>query len=223
MGAKEKMSFFDFFTTARSEKSGKKNTASLTELVTATFAEPPTLETERLKLCKIVPEYAEDMFEYSKSAEVTKYLTWSPHASVKETERYIRILQKKYADGSFNDWGLIHKETGKFIGTCGYTSFDYAANTAEVGYVLGKPYWGQGLAAEAVKCVMQFGFEVFGLDGFTAKYMEGNDASGRVMQKCGMTLEGVYRHSMYIKGEFKNIVVYHVTKEQFYTALERNA
>ena len=43
------------------------------------------------------------------------------------------------------------------------------------------------------------------------------------MQKCGMTLEGVYRHSMYIKGEFKNIVVYHVTKEQFYTALERNA
>ena len=39
----------------------------------------------------------------------------------------------------------------------------------------------------------------------------------------GMTLEGVYRHSMYIKGEFKNIVVYHVTKEQFYAALERNA
>ena len=75
MGAKEKMSFFDFFTAARSEKSGKKNTASLPELVTATFAEPPTLETERLKLCKIVPEYAEDMFEYSKSAEVTKYLT----------------------------------------------------------------------------------------------------------------------------------------------------
>ena len=163
------------------------------------------------------------MFEYSGDTEVTKYLTWSPHASAKETERYIRVLQKKYADGSFNDWGLILKETGKFIGTCGYTSFDYAANTAEVGYVLGKPYWGQGLAAEAVKCVMRYGFEVFGLDGFTAKYMEGNDASGRVMQKCGMTLEGVYRHSMYIKGEFKNIVVYHVTKEQFYAALERNA
>ena len=45
--------------------------------------------------------------------------------------------------------------------------------------------------------------------------MEGNDASGRVMQKCGMVFEGLYRHSMYIKGEFKNIVVYKVTREAF--------
>lgn len=220
------MSFFDFFTAAKSEKNDKEkkeNSASLAELVCKTFADPPVLETERLRLCKIVPEHAADMFEYSGDAEVTRYLTWSPHSSAKETERYIRILQKKYADGSFNDWGVVLKETGKFIGTCGYTSFDYEHNTAEVGYVLGKPYWGQGFAPEAVRRVMRYGFEVLGLDGFTAKYMEGNDASGRVMQKCGMTLDGVYRHSMYIKGEFKNIVVYRVTKEQFYTAPERNA
>ena len=96
MGAKEKMSFFDFFTTAKTEKSAKK-TVSLPELVAKTFAAPPTLETDRLTLCKIVPEYAEDMFEYFGDAVVTKYLTWSPHASAKETERYIRVLQKKYA------------------------------------------------------------------------------------------------------------------------------
>ena len=194
--------------------------AKLNQLVQKVFAEPPTLNTDRLLLCKIVPEYAADMYEYSCDPEVTKYLTWSPHSSLKETERYINLLQKKYADGSFNDWGLIHKETGKFIGTCGYTSFDTSKNAGEVGYVLAKSFWGQGLAAEAVKAVIDFGFKNFGLVSFFAKHMEGNDASGKVMQKCGMKFEGMYRHSMFIKGEFKNIVVYNVTKEEFYKKFE---
>lgn len=223
------MSLFGLFSsdksvkTAKSEKNsgiartvGQDSPDGLSTLVAQTFAAPPSLTTERLTLCRITEEFAADMYEYSGDPDVTKYLTWSPHSGQKETERYIRILQKKYADGSFNDWGLVLKDSGKFIGTCGYTSFNYEENTAEVGYVLAKPYWGQALAPEAVKAVMRFGFEQFGLDGYTAKYMEGNDASGRVMQKCGMSLEGVYRHSMYIKGEFKNIVVYRVTREDFY-------
>lgn len=191
----------------------KKNPA---EAAAKTFADPPELSAQRLILRRITEENASDMFEYSSDPEVTKYLTWSPHSSEKETERYIRLLQKKYADGSFNDWGIILKDTGKFIGTCGYTSFDAAENTAEIGYVISKQYWGMGLAAEAARCAMEYGFENFGLDGFFAKHMEGNDASGRVMQKCAMKFEGLYRHSMFIKGEFKNIVVYRCTKDEFY-------
>ena len=196
---------------------GRTDTAKeLTRLVAETFAAPPVLYTERLMLCRITEDFAADMYEYSSDPEVTKYLTWSPHSSLKETERYLKVLSRKYDDGSFNDWGMVLKENGKFVGTCGYTSFDPAENTAELGYVLAKPYWGRGLAPEAVREVMRFGFERFHLDGYTAKFMEGNDASGRVMQKCGMKFEGLYRHSMYIKGEFKNIVVYRITREQFY-------
>ena len=196
---------------------GQKN--ELDTLVAKTFACPPALSTERLLLCKISPDHASDMYEYSCDPEVTKYLTWSAHSSVKETERYINLLQKKYAEGVFNDWGLIYKENGKFIGTGGYTSFDKQKNLGEVGYVLAKDFWGMGLAAEAIKTVMDFGFKNFGLDGYFAKHMEGNDASGRVMQKCGMTFEGMYKRSMFIKGEFKNIVVYNISKDAFYNKL----
>ncbi len=175
--------------------------------VKKTFENPPTLESERLLFVKISPQHAEDMFEYSSDDDVTRYLTWSSHVSLKETERYIKLLQKKYASGVFNDWGLIYKENGKFIGTCGFTSFDYEANTAEIGYVLSKQYHGKGLAAEAALRVMQFGIQEFALSGFCAKCMQGNDASFRVMQKCGMTLEGIYRNSMFIKGEYKTITV----------------
>ncbi len=193
------MSLTDFF------KAPKEGT--LEYKVKSTFANPPTLYSERLTFVKISPEHASDMFEYSRDDEVTRFLTWSSHRSEKETERYIKLLQKKYLSGVFNDWGLIHTQSGKFIGTCGFTSFDYAENTAEIGYVLAKPYWGSGLASEAALRVMRFGIESFGLSGFCAKCIQGNDASFRVMQKCGMRLEGIYNNSMFIKGEYKTIIV----------------
>ncbi len=201
------MPFLDIFNAKQSELEIK---------VKQVFCDLPTLETERLILTKIVPEFAHDMFEYSSEHEVTKYLTWSCHKSEKETERYIKLLQKKYQSGVFNDFGLVHKQTGKFIGTCGFTSFDYDSNTSEIGYVINQSYWGQGLAVEAARCVMEFGFDRFSLSGFCAKCMEGNDASMRVMQKLGMTFENMYKNSMFIKGEYKTIIVYSVTKEKYF-------
>ncbi len=184
-----------------------RTAANLEKSVKSVFADPPTLETDRLYLKKISPEHAKDMYKYSSDPEVTKYLTWSCHSSEKETERYINLLQKKYASGAFNDWGVVLKENGRFIGTCGYTSFDYTNKTAEIGYVLARDMWGNGYAAEAAKKVMEFGRETFGLQGFCAKMIEGNDASLSVMKKCGMKLQGVYKNSMFIKGEYKTIVI----------------
>jgi len=179
------------------------------------FSDAPTLETQRLYLVKIGEEHAEDMYKYASDSEVTKYLTWSPHSSLKQTQRHIKLLQKKYKTGFYNDWGIVEKSTGRMIGTCGFTSFDEQKNIAEIGYVLSKDYWGKGLAAEAAKRVMQFGKDVFGLSGFYAKCIQGNDASISVMKKCGMTeLEGIFKNSMFIKGEYKTIVIYRTPKTQ---------
>ena len=189
------------------------NRAKLEAAILKVFSDPPVIETDRLLLRKIVPAYAADMYRYASDPEVTKYLTWSPHSSERETARYIDLLQRKYADGSFNDFGVTLKDSGRMIGTCGFTSFDFPHNTAELGYVLARDMWGKGIAPEAVRAVMQFGYETFGLDGYTAKFMEGNTASERVMIKCGMTLEGRYRHSLYVKGSFRNIIVYQIRRD----------
>lgn len=199
-----------------------KNESRLDTKIKEVFSNPPILQTKRLDLVKISPEHALDMYEYSSDPDVTKYLTWSCHSSAKETERYIKLLQKKYPTGAFTDFGLIYRDSGKFIGTCGYTSFDQETNTAEIGYVLSKDYWGQGLAAEAARCVMEFGFDTFGLDGYCAKCIEGNDASMRVMQKLGMSFEGIYKNGMFIKGSYKTIIVYNVTKEKYYLCKQEN-
>ncbi len=184
------------------------------------FTNIPTLETSRLILRKIEPCDSEDMFEYSRLDKVTEYLTWSSHKSITETERYIKLLGKKYAQGAFWDFGIEYKENGKFIGTCGFTSFDKDLNSAEIGYVLSPDYWGMGLAAEACRAVIKFGFSTFFLDSICARYIEGNDQSKRVMEKLGMTYKTTYKNSYYIKNQYKTVIEYGMTKKEFFATLE---
>ena len=91
------------------------------------------------------------------------------------------------------------------IGTCGFTSFSYAHNVGEIGYVLNPDYWGRGIAVEAVRAVMRFGFFTLNLHRIEAKYIVGNARSRRVMEKAGMVFEGIQRESMYIGDSYKDI------------------
>ena len=185
------------------------------------FRRMPELETERLILKQITLGDAADMYEYSKREDVTEYLTWNPHTSYLQTERYVRLLQKKYAAGAFWDFGLHDKENGKFIGTCGFTSFHPDENYAEIGYVLAPEYWGKGLAAEACRAVLKFGFSVFDFDYACARFIEGNTASERVMQKLGMRYETTYQNSYYIKNRYRTVIEYRVSKKDFFAQLQK--
>nr|MBQ4320340.1 GNAT family N-acetyltransferase [Clostridia bacterium] len=178
------------------------------------FANIPTLKTKRLTLRKLKPEDSEDMYEYSKIPEVSEYLLWSPHRSEDFTRDYLEQLQDQYRDGYFYDWAVVlpvrdgsslYGVKQKMIGTCGFTSISLDNNAAEIGYVLNPAYWGYGFAPEAVKKVLEFGFEKMNFNRIEARYIVGNDRSLRVMQKCGMTFEGVKRELLYVKGEYKDI------------------
>ena len=179
------------------------------------FSRIPILETERLILRRMKVEDAGDMYEYACQPEVTKYLTWSPHTSRDYTRDYLTYVQKQYEEGEYYDWALIYKEEMKMIGTCGFTSFDDENNAGEIGYVLNPDYWGKGLAAEAVREVMKFGFQRLNLHRIEAKHIEGNNQSRRVMEKCGMSYEGTHRSSMYIKGEYRTICICAILREEF--------
>jgi ribosomal-protein-alanine N-acetyltransferase len=190
------------------------------ETIKEIFSNIPTIETERLILRKIAPSDSEDMYEYSSREEVTKYLTWNIHTNPKQTALYVKLLQKKYLQGVFWDFGLEYKENGKFIGTCGFSSFDKDKNCAEIGYVLSPEYWGKELAKEACLTVMNFGFTTFNLDKIIARFIEGNTSSERVMQKLNMKHEAIYKNSFFIKNSYKTVVEYSITKEDFYKSLK---
>lgn len=188
------------------EGNGKEVRANVKkELICRIFAHMPELETERLILRRMRVGDAEDMYSYARRTDVTRYLLWSPHPDLLHTQDYLRYIATRYATGSFYDWAMVYKENNRMIGTCGFTSFDCPNDAAEIGYVLNPDYRGMGLAPEAVRAVLKFGFERLLLHRIEARFIEGNTASLRVMEKVGMRFEGYQRESMLIKGSYRTI------------------
>ncbi len=180
------------------------------------FTHIPTLETERLLLRKISLTDAEDMYEYSAQAKVTKHLLWTEHPTLAYTQAYVEYLQTRYAVGDYYDWAIVSKQTGKMIGTAGFTSIDTANNTAEIGYVLHPDFWGMGIAAEAAREVLRFGFEELKLSRIAAVCMKENPSSLRVMEKCGMHLEGTLRSAVLAKGQRRDVCLAAIVSEDFF-------
>ncbi len=175
--------------------------------VTRLFRDPPELTTKRLLLRRLLKTDWKDMFEYSRDSAVTQYLTWDVHPDPQYTARYLSYIIPKYRSGEFFDWAVVHRESGKMIGTCGFTALHYLHNSGEIGYVLNRHFWGQGLAAEAIGAVMRVGFFDLNLHRIEAKFMLGNERSRRVMEKCGMQFEGYQRDAMFIKNAYVTVGV----------------
>ncbi|MBR4872263.1 MAG: GNAT family N-acetyltransferase [Clostridia bacterium] len=184
------------------------------ETVYKVFSAIPQLETERLLLRKMMVGDCYDMYEYASNPEVTRYLTWHPHPDLEYTKDYLKYIANHYRLGDFYDWAVILKEENKMIGTCGFTRFRFPHNAAEIGYVINPAYRGREIAGEAVRAVMKFGFETLELHRIEAKYMAGNVASRRVMEKVGMSFEGVRRGEMMIKGEYRDVGTCAILREE---------
>ena len=158
---------------------------------------------------------ADDVYAYSSDSRVPEYLLWRPHTSPEESRRYVHLVKKYYTKKEFFDWALEHKESGRMIGTCGFSRIDETNLCAELGYVLNRVYWGQGLAVEAAREVIRIGFEVLSFNRIEARYMVENQASARVLEKLGFTFEGVHRKSIFVKGQFRDIGYYALLKEDY--------
>lgn len=193
----------------------KKEVTMRQETVYNIFSHFPQLETERLYLRAMRVSDAPDMFDYARRPEVTRCLLWNPHADVSYTRRYLEYLAGRYRLGQFYDWALICKEDGRMIGTCGFVRFDYPHNGAELGYVLNPDYHGKGLMTEAARRILQFGFQVLGLHRIESRFMIENDPSRRVMERLGMTFEGVRRSAMLVKGLYRDIGICSILANEF--------
>lgn len=176
------------------------------------FKDIPTLTTERLTLRKILKSDLYDVHDYAKDPMVTKYLLWNPHPNLDTTRQYLKTVTSYYKSGKFYDWGIVSREDGRMIGTCGFSNIDFDNNSAEIGYVLNSRYWGRGIATEAVRRVIDFGFNSLGFHRLEARYMLENEKSRRILEKCGMTPDGVLRDAVKKNGEYISIEVYSIIK-----------
>lgn len=193
------------------------------EIIYRVFSHLPELITPRLTLRKMLVTDTNDMFEYASRNDVTKYLTWYPHADRGFTREYLQYLGNRYAAGMFYDWAIVYDPDGKMIGTCGFTSFNCFSDSAEVGYVLNPDYWGKGIAHEALERVIEFGFSELHLHRIEAKFIQGNERSLRLMESVGMTFEGYMREAMMVKREHVTVGICSILASEWESARREKA
>ena len=154
------------------------------------------IETPRLILRRFRMEDAEDMFRnWAFDPEVTKYLTWPPHANISVTRKVLESWISSYEDGGCFNWAIEWKETGRAIGSITVVHLTEEIGAAEIGYCLGRAYWGRGIMPEALTAVENYLFDEAGLNRITAGHDVNNPKSGRVMEKAGMKREGILRQA----------------------------
>ncbi|HEV7217114.1 MAG TPA: GNAT family protein [Chloroflexota bacterium] len=179
------------------------------------FRDLPTLQTPRLLLRTIRLSDSADIFAYASDPAVARYTTWPPHPTVAATEAFVRELLQRYADGLVSPWGIVHRASGKMIGTCGFAYVMAWHGRGEIAYALSRSHWGQGLMPEAVRAVLAFGFETLRLNRIEARCEVENAASERVMQKVGMQLEGVLRQHAQVLGRYRDLKLYSILRDEW--------
>ena len=182
------------------------------------------LETHRLILRRFRAEDAEDMFRnWASDPEVTRYLTWPAHGSVEITRMVLADWISRYDDGSFFNWAIVLKETGEVIGNIAAVSVIEPLESAELGYCLGRAFWGRGIMPEALRAVNAWLFETAGLRRVIAHHDVNNPGSGRVMAKAGMKLEGILHGAGRNNQGFCDVAQYALLREDAEVPMQESA
>lgn len=153
----------------------------------------PTLETERLLLRPFQLTDAVDVRRLIGDIRVSRNLSLVPHPYPEGlAEEWISGQRADYEAGKNLNFAMTLKNSGELMGSIGLHPKEDLLR-AEVGYWVGVPYWGKGYTTEALTEMIRFGFDDFALQRIFATHFVSNPASGRVMEKVGMQLEGLMR------------------------------
>ena len=171
------------------------------------------IKTERLLLRKILPEDAEMVHRWMCDPEVCKYECWTTHKSVEYTRGYIIEVFDGYKSDHTYQWGI--QLGNELIGSVSIVNVNDYHQKALIGYCLAREYWSKGYTTEAVKAVIKYMLFDIGLNRIEATHSVNNIASGRVLQKAGMILEGHAKDYYFCNSGLQDSDLYAITKNTY--------
>jgi ribosomal-protein-alanine N-acetyltransferase len=127
-----------------------------------------------------------------------------------------------YKENTFYQWGIELKKNKEIIGFINLHNIDEDNFSAETTYILSPKFWNKGIMTEAVRAVLEFGFESIGLNRISADFYSGNDYSQKVMLKNNMIYEGTFREKYFKPGKFYDSIQYAILKKDWKQKKEEN-
>lgn len=185
--------------------------------------EKEMIETARLILRPWQESEADSLFKYAGDPAIGPIAGWPQHTSAQHSLEIIRTVFS-----APETYAVVLKETGEPVGSCGIMSTDglhsatMKPGEAEIGYWIGKPYWGQGLIPEAVNALLQRCFNELELDAVWCGYYDGNIKSKRVCEKCGFKYHHTNHDILSPLGDRRTELFYIMTKEDYHALLINN-
>lgn len=172
------------------------------------------IESKRLILKEIILEDLENIHQLYSTPEVDEYNTLGIPEDITATKEIIRPMieeQLKNQRISYS-WKIVLKDTGEFIGLAGLILSNNKFKLGEIYYKLLPHYWRKGYATEISKLLIKYGFEFFHLHKIEAGVATENVNSIKVLEKSGMTREGLRRKLFPIRGEWKDSYHYAIVE-----------
>ena len=175
----------------------------------------PTIETERLRLRPFALDDAPEVQRLAGDWDVASTTANIPYPYEDGmAEEWIQTHQERFEKGELVNFAIVHRKRGYLIGCIGI-AVDKQHESGGLGYWVGEPYWNNGYCTEALWAVLEYGFQVLGLNRIHATHIRRNPASGRVMQKVGMSHEGSLRQHRKRWGEFEDVEVYGILRSEY--------
>ncbi len=125
--------------------------------------------------------------KYAQDPDITKYLTWRPNRSVRETREFLRAILIAWREGRSYHWTIVRKEDQELMGMINARVENHKW---QIGYILARAYWGKGYMTEALRKLVGWALEQPEISRIWSVCDIENRASARVMEKAGMRREG---------------------------------
>lgn len=174
----------------------------------------PTLRTQRLVLGAFELGDAAELQRLAGAREIADTTLAIPHPyELDHALAWIGQQRREAVRGRATNFAIRLSSSGTLIGSVGLRDIDREHLQAELGFWIGREWWGQGYAREAAARIIRFGFESLGLNRICAHHMTRNPAAGKVLLAAGMQREGLLRQRVRKWGVYEDVVVYAVLRE----------
>jgi [ribosomal protein S5]-alanine N-acetyltransferase len=166
----------------------------------------PVLTTGRVRLREIVPADAPDLFAFRRDPEEQRHND-PPLTHPDEADALIERLAREYREHGVARWGLT-LDDDVVVGLFGYNTWDTTNRRASVGYDLKRSLWGRGLATEAMRSILGFGFEEMALNRIEAHTNAANVRSIHMLRRLGFWREGTFHEHFFEDGQFHDVALF---------------
>jgi ribosomal-protein-alanine N-acetyltransferase len=184
---------------------------------------PAQIESPRLLVRAIAEADLPSLLVVNSDPEVTALLPYATWGSLADGQAWYARVRGLEATGLALQFVIVGKSTGAVIGTCLLFRFEETSARAELGYVLGRAHWGQGLMREALVAFLSAAFDSMRLRRIEAEVNTRNQASAALLMRLGFTKEGLLRQRWVTKGHAVDVEMYGLLRGELRTEVRARA